>query len=263
MFEVITGRVANPAALTQVTMNTGDTAAVRSFGDSISAYLENIWTQQATAGFARVRSPRMHDNVQGIRLAAPAALPLPLLPVEANQRVYQTDTLTIELQGGGAETDAIALQMYYDGMTTGAAKLANWDQIKPLIKNLGGVQVDVAGPTTTGDWSAGTNLTNFTDQWHADTYYAILGYELDTASLAVGIKGPDTGNYRVGGPGALQPIDTRDWFVECSRLTGLPHIPVIQSQNKGSTQVHVAKVGAGGTINVTLVVAELSGAAGG
>jgi hypothetical protein len=262
IYEVITGRATNPAALTALTMNTGDSLAVRAFGEAVNVYLENVWTQQATAGFARVRSPRMHDNVQGIRVATPAALPLPLLPIEANQRLYQTDTLIAEIQGGGAETDAMALQVYYDGVSTGAARLATWDQVKSLVKNISGAQVDVAGPTTTGDWSAGTNLTNFTDQWHADTYYAVLGYELDTASLAVAIKGPDTGNYKVGGPGALQPIDTRDYFVECSRLTGMPHIPVIQAQNKGNTQVHVAKVGAGGTINVTLIVAELSGATG-
>lgn len=262
ILEILTGRATNPAALTALTMNTGDSLAVRAFGDNVSVYLENIWTQQATAGFARVRSPRMHDNVQGIRIAAPAANPLPLLPIEANQRVYQTDTLIAEIQGGGAEVDSMALQVYYDGVSTGAARLATWDQVKPLIRNISGAQVDVAGPVTSGDWSAGTNLTNFTDQFHANTYYAVLGYQTDAPVLAVAIKGPDTGNYKAGGPGAQNTIDTRDYFVECSRLTGLPHIPIIQAQNKGNTQVHVARITAAGTVNVTLVLAELSGAAG-
>jgi len=156
----------------------------------------------------------------------------------------------------------MALQVYYDGVTSGAARLATWDQVKPLIKNVSGHLVDVAGPATSGDWSAGTNLTNSNDQFHADTYYAVLGYTTDAPVLAVAIKGPDTGNYKAGGPGAQNVIDTRDYFIECSRLTGLPHIPIFQAQNKGGTQVHVARITAAGTVNVTLILAELSGAAG-
>lgn len=262
MFEIITGRATNPAALAAVTVNTGDTLAVRSFGEAVTAKLVALWSQQATAGFVRIRSARMHDNVHGIRLASGAAQLLNLLPTELEQRLYATDTLTVEIQGGGAEVDALAYGVYYDGMSQGAARLATWDQIKPLIKNVSGHLVDVAGPTTSGDWSAGTSLTNSVDQFHADTFYAILGYELDTASLAVAIKGPDTGNYRAGGPGSLHAEETRGYFIDMSKAHGMPYIPVIQAQNKGATQVHVAKVGAGGTINVTLILAELSGAAG-
>lgn len=262
ILETITGRATNPAALAALTMNTGDSLAVRAFGEAVAIKVEGLWTQQATAGFLRLRSPRMHDNVQGIRLATPAALPQNLLPNELEQLVYQTDTLIAEIQGGGAEVDAMAIQMYYDGVGSGAARLATWDQIKPQIVNVSGVQVDVAGPVTSGDWSAGTNLTNFTDQWHANKYYAVLGYLTDAPVLAVAVKGPDTGNYKAGGPGAQQSIETRDWFIEQSRLHGTPHIPVIQAQNKGNTQVHVARITAAGTVNVTLILAELAGAAG-
>lgn len=262
ILETLTGRATNPAALTALTMNTGDSLAVRAFGEAVTAKVEGLWTQQATAGFIRLRSPRMHDNVQGIRLAAPAALPQNLMPNELEQRVYQTDTLIAEIQGGGAEVDSMAIQMYYDGVSAGAARLATWEQVKPLIVNVSGAQVDVAGPVTSGDWSAGTNLTNLTDQFHADRYYAVLGYLTDVPVLAVAVKGPDTGNYKAGGPGGVQSIETRDWFIEQSRLHGTPHIPVIQSQNKGNTQVHVARITAAGTVNVTLILAELAGAAG-
>lgn len=262
ILETLTGRATNPAALTALTMNTGDSLAIRAFGEAVVAKVEGLWTQQVTAGFLRLRSPRMHDNVQGIRLASPAGSPVNLMPNELEQRVYQTDTLIAEIQGGGAEVDAMAIQMYYDGVASGAARLATWDQVKPLIKNVSGAQIDVAGPVTSGDWSAGTNLTNFTDQFHADTYYAVLGYQTDAPVLAVAVKGPDTGNYKAGGPGAQNQIETRDWFIEQSRLHGTPHIPVIQAQNKGNTQVHVARITAAGTVNVTLILAELSGAAG-
>ena len=124
ILETITGRATNPSALTALTMNTSDSLAVRQFGESVTAKLEGIWSQQATAGFVRVRSPRMHDNVQGIRLTAPAALPLNYLPNELEQMLFATDTLTAEIQGGGAEVDNMALQIYYDGVSSGARTAA-------------------------------------------------------------------------------------------------------------------------------------------
>lgn len=260
MFEVITGRATNPAALAALTMNTGDTANVRAFGDGVMPLLENAWSQQATAGLLRVRSPNMHDNVQNLRFQTNAALPRPLLPLGSEQRLIPTDTLTLEIQGGGAEVDAAAFLMYYGNISTSMGRLALWEQVKPLIRSYLTLQVAVTGPTTSGDWSAGNTLVSFTDLLHANTFYAVLGYTLDTASLAVGIVGPDTGNFRVGGPGILAADETRGWFKDLAVAHGTPHIPVLNSQNDGATNVVVARVGAGGTINVSLNLAELNSA---
>lgn len=260
MFEVITGRATNPAALTALTMNTGDTANVRAFGDGVTPYLENAWSQQATAGVLRVRSPNLHDFTQGLRFQANAALPRPLMPLGSEQRLLPTDTLTLEIQGGGAEVDAAAFQIYYGNISTSQARLAMWEQLKPMIRNYLTLQVAVTGPATSGDWSAGNTMISFSDLLHANTFYAILGYTLDTASLAVAIQGPDTGNFRVGGPGILAADETRGYFRDLAIAHGTPHIPVFNSQNDGATNVLVARVGAGGTINVGLNVVELTGA---
>lgn len=258
IWEVITGRATNPAALTALTMNTGDSAAVRSFGEGVTPLLENAWTQQATAGILRVRSPRLHDSTQGIRLIAGAANAEALMPLGSEQHLYQTDNLILEIQGGAAEVDAAAFLMYYRDVSAGMGRFATWEQVKSLISNYLTVQVDVAGPATSGDWSAGTLITNFTNLLKADTYYAVLGYEVDTESLAVALQGPDTGNYRVGGPGDTDPKETRDWFKRLSLAHGTPHIPILNSQNDGATNAFVARVGAGGTINVGFVMAELA-----
>ncbi len=257
IYEVITGRVANPAAFTALTPNGGDTFAVRAYGGQSLPLLEGLWTQQAAAGFVRLRSSRLHDPTRGITLAAPAATIQNLLPDETEQELDETDTLVFELQGGAAETDAAAMLVSYNGIASGTAKLAMWEQVAPLIVNYIGHQVDTAGPVATGDWSAGTPFNNLSGLLHANTWYAILGYQLDTASLAVAVRGPDTGNFRVGGPGPLTPIETRDWFVRQSRVTKRPRIPIINSQNAAGTTSNVAKVGAGGTVNVTWIMAEL------
>jgi hypothetical protein len=262
IIEVITGRATNPAALTALTQNTGDSFTVRAFGDGVSPFLENVWTQQATAGFVRIRSPRMHDNVQNLRSVAPATLPRALYPIGMEQVLYATDTLTFEIQGGGAEVDAAAMLIRYDGVSSSMGRFATWPQIKPLIRNWLTVQVDTAGPVTSGDWSPGTNFTNLTDLLKANTFYAVLGYETDAPCLAIAMRGPDTGNFRVGGPGTTEPLETRHWFKNLSDVHGAPHIPVFNSQNKSSTQSFVSRITAAGTVNVTWTLVELSSAVG-
>lgn len=258
--EVITGRVLNPGAtISTTTPNTGDTYAVRAFDDrSNPAWLEGFWAQQATAGVIRVRSAKLHDNVQGIRYRSPAAVTRNLIADHLVQRLYSTDTLIPEQSGGGAETDVLALMIYYSDLPGAAANLATWEAIRPQVVELVTVEVAVAGPVTAGDWSAGNALNSFTDLLKADTKYALIGYQTDVECCAVGIKGPDTSNYRVGGPGCIEPIETRDWFVSLAMAHGTPHIPILNANNKGATLVSVAKATAAGTVNVDLTLAELA-----
>lgn len=257
--EVVTGRVTNPGAtLTAVTANTGNSFAIRSHQTEGTAYIEEIWAQQATAGQVRVRSPRLHDDTVGIRMISAAAAVRRLLPEEAFQVVYPQDELTVEQSGGGAEVDAIALLIYYQELGGINARVATWEEIKPRIQSLHSFPVAVAGPATSGDWSAGTRFDTTVDELKANRDYAVLGYTVDTESLAVAVRGTDTGNLRIGGPGPLLADETRAFFVDQGRRMGTPHIPIINASNRQGTFVDVARVGAGGTITVTLTTALLS-----
>lgn len=258
-FEVVTGRVTNPgAAFSALTPNAGNTFNVRDFPEGSAAYLEGLWTQQATAGQVRVRSPRFHDDTQGIRKIAAAASVLNLMGDEWEQKLFPNDPLRFDMTGGAAEVDSAALLLYYRDLGGIAARLETWDSIKPRIVDLMGHVVDVAGPVASGDWSGGTTIVTPNDNLKADTDYAVLGYEVSAEVLAVGISGTDTGNLRVGGPGPVNPLETRDWFVRLSKAHGTPHIPVINSNNRGNTLVSVARITAAGTVNVSLQLARLS-----
>lgn len=257
--EVVTGRVVNPGAtVTALTPNTSNTFTIRAFPDQSPAYISGLWAQNATAGAVRLRSPRLHDNVQNIRYQSPAAQVRNLLPDAAQQRAYPNDPLTFEMSGGGAETDSAAFLVYYSDLPGVQARLGMWDQIKPRIKNLATIEVGVAGPVTAGDWSAGTVITTTFDLLKSDTDYAILGYQTGTNCLAVAISSADTGNLRIGGPGPVESIETRDWFVSLSQALNAPAIPVLNSNNKGSTNAFVALNTAAGTVTVDFLVAELS-----
>lgn len=258
-FEVVTGRALNPGAnLTTVTANTGNSFAIRDFPDTAQTYIEEVWSQNATAGEVRLTSPRLHDNVQGLRFQAPAAAIRSFLGEEARQRVYPNDTITAQISGGGAETDVVGMLVTYGELSGITQNLQTWDAIAPRIVDYMGHLVQVTGPTTAGDWSAGNALNSFSAQQKADQTYALLGYTCATADAAVGIAGADTGNLRVGGPGPTEALETRNWFVKISRQTGMPYIPVIKANNFASTLVSVCRATAGGTDNVSLLFARLS-----
>lgn len=255
-----TGKVVNPSTtMTALTVNSGDSLTIPSFNKAAPAYLENAWVQQATLGVLRIRSPKFHDYVQGIRLTVPESVPTPLLPLRGGQPIITLDTLTVELTGGAAETDVAALQFYINDLDGSAQSLATWDQIAPRIKDITTIEVDLTGQATLGTWSVGTAINGTYDLLHADAQYAVLGYEVSSACCAIAIAGPDTSQLKIGGPGATRPSDTRDWFVNQSVLSGRPHIPVIKAPNKGATTVYSLS-NASTAINVGLIVAELSNA---
>lgn len=259
--EVLSGRATAPGATaTAVTAGTGDTFAIRNFPLTSPAYLENVWVQEATAGFAQIRSAKMHDNVRGLRLRAGISTPSALLGDDVRHLVYPQDTLTVEIAGGGVgETDLLALLIHYEDVPGMDARLATWDQVAPRVVNVTSIDAALTTSATAGDWPAGTALSAATtgDLLKANTDYAVYGYVTDVAAGIIALRGPDTGNVRVGGPAPLNPIETRDWFVSLSKALGKPAIPIINSANKGATLMFAAGTAVSATVNTSFIVAEL------
>lgn len=256
--ELVTGRVVNPgAAFAALTANTDQSFAVRFHTQPGTAVLEEMWTQQLTAGQIRVNSPNMHDDNVGIRMVANASAVRRLLPEESTEILMPQDTLEVAMTGDVAATTSAGLLIYYGDLPGISARLHAWEEIKPRIEHLYGFPVAIAGPTTAGDWSAGVALNATVDEFKANRDYAILGYTLDTECCAVAVSGSDTGNLKVGGPGPLLADETRAFFVDQGRRTGTPHIPVINSANRAGTRAFVAKNTAAGTVNVTFLTALL------
>lgn len=257
--EVIAGKVTNAAALTALTMVGGDSLTIRPSASGGKAYLDDLWAKSATAGIARVRSAAMHDDVQGIRLRTIAGVTRGLLPDAVRTPLVPTDTIIAEQQGGGAETDNLFLLAYYEDAQGLAARLDTWQAIKPRIVNIATVEVATATNVTAGLWSTGTKINTTFDLLKPNTDYAVLGYQTDVAVGAVAIRGADTGNVRIGGPGTTETIETRDWFQSLAEAMDVPYIPVFNSQAKSGTFVHVCDPALGANVNVDLIVAQLAG----
>lgn len=249
--------VANPGAgPTAAAAAQGDSLNVRDFDKSQNhAYLEQLWRRGATAGYARVRSPRLHDNVTGINAYSGETVDTLGFPIEAAQDLWPNDALIVELSGGAAETDAAVLSVYYEQLGGVNARLANWSDISGNIKSYKSFQI--AAPAGANAWTD-TVITTTENQLHADADYALLGYRSSAAAGAVGIKGPDTGNLRICGPGTTTTLDTADWFLRQNRLSGLPYIPVFAANNRGSLYASAIDVAAVAGLIVTFFCAELA-----
>jgi hypothetical protein len=261
---VITGRVTNPGTtLTALTPNTGDAFTVKSFSFGDRALIIDAWAQAATPGVLRIRSPRLHDVSQGIRLRTVQSASRSLLPKQLVQKLAPQDVLTVEGSGGGAETDVFAFSVYYASPDLPAARLISAQEFESRQVNVFGAEVQVTSSATAGQYGGSTALNATFDVWKRNVDYAILGILSDTAGCTVGITGPDTGQTRIGMPMTIEPLMSHDYFVQMADTIGLPLIPVINAANIATTFIDCATTSAGATVNFTVIAAELSGGPGG
>lgn len=239
-WELITGFVTAPSTTqTNLTMSTGDSLAIRSGPMDKMVRLIQAWTDQQTAGVLRIRSPKLHDNVQGIRYKATASDTVPLLPWGAAQRLYPTDVLSVDLSGSATAGDieSAALLLYYDDLPGVAGRFITADEVNKRAVNILTVE-NTLSLGTGGGWSGSEAINAEYDLFKANIDYALIGYVVDTECAAVAWRGADTGNLRVGGPGneTLRHV-TAEWFMRLSKGYNVPAVPVFNSLNKAGISI--------------------------
>lgn len=242
-------------------MATGDSAQVRNFPQSASARLVAAFSDHVTTPREwRVRSPLLHDNVQGIRFYPGQTPSATLLPRQAQQLLEPQDLLTFELSTAAATGKALGgISIYYDQLPGAASRLYSFGDVDPLIKNIKPVVVQVAAAANTAGQWFDSLLTSFENLLHANTDYAVLGIVADQPIAAVAIKGIDTGNLRCAVPGVINSDVNSDYFVRLSQQNGIPLIPVINSANAPATFVSIiGSATLAATLSAQVILAELS-----
>jgi hypothetical protein len=241
--EIIAGYATAPSTtFTALTMAAGNTLTIRNAPLESDIRMLQAWALNQTAGTLRIRSPRLHDNVQGIRLDVTAGDPKPLFPWGVGQKLYPQDTLIAELTGSATSGDIeqAAMLIYYSDLKGVDARLASVEDVLRRGVNLVAVENSITNGTS-GGWSAEEAINAEFDLLKANTDYALIGYLIDAECTAVRWRGADTGNLGVGGPGDELGRDfTSHWFMELSRVFGLPLIPVFNSANKAGILIDVA-----------------------
>lgn len=254
-FEVVFGSATNPrATITECTAAAGQNFQVKA--SDANATLNQIWGFNASGGIIRVRSPRMHDDVQGIRARVNRSLPQVLLPYDVAEQLYSTDTLIVETSGGEAETDNVFLLIHYPALPGSEGRLMHDTEVMPNIDAVIGVELS-ARTGAVGRWGAPIALNTSMDLFQRPRNYAILGYQLSAACGAIVFSGTDVGPLRHGGPGMEEPDVTSEWFVGLARESKQAAIPVFNSQNVGQVNVELGGQTAEAESKVTVILGRL------
>ena len=228
------------------------------------AYLAEVWAvDNLHACEISITASRFHDQVYGIRASvtsgattAPVNRSVPISSIGVDQPIFPSDVLTVQANGTAADDVIVTMLIYYQDIPGIHARLATYEYVKQHTKNVVGINTNL----TPGDGVAGTAVAlNAADnRLHANTDYALLGF---TGSLAFGsltVSGVDTGNLKVGGPILGDPSHDAEMFLDFARAYNAPLVPIINSNNAGSTTL----VGCGtdvGAVVLDTMLAELDG----
>lgn len=259
--EVISGLVTAPGTtLTALTMAPGNSATIRNTDLAKPIALLQAWATTQLDGVFRVRSPKLHDNVQGIRMRSPAGINTPQIAPGWWQKLWPQDTLTLELSGSstGGQIEQASLLIYYADLPGANARLITPAELSQRNVNVWTTEVPVT-PSSAGQWTGQVAINSAFDQFKANTDYALIGMQADVLCHAIRCTSPDFANLGVGCPGNVTSRHVMSrWFKDLSLNFGIPLIPVFNAANKNSTLIDIAQNQAGGAVNVTVWLAELS-----
>ena len=264
--ELIAGQATAPSTtFTAWTVASGNSLTIRSADVNSQVSLLAAWSFNNAAGETRIRSPRLHDNVDGIRYVVDATNSRPVYPRwKFMQALIPQDTLIVEQTGSavGGKIEQGALLLYYQNLPGIMARFITPDQLRQFGVNIMGVKIPITAGAS-GGYSGQVAINSSRDNFKANTNYALMGYRVDAACCSVRFQGADVGNLGIGGPGAVaDPQMTATWFTFLSDHYGIPLVPVFQSANKGNILVDVQQNDGGAAVNITAFLVELRGLTG-
>lgn len=258
--EVVTGQVTNATAFTDASVFAGNSFTVRSTRIEAQILMLELWADTEDAGDLRIRSPRLHDNVDGLRFALRSGFMFPFGPRGISQKLISQDQLSVQMLqnvGGAGIVSQASFLLYYEDLPGVEANLITSEELRPRVRNILTTRNGVTGASSTA-YTAEEAIVADADLLKANVNYAILGYIVDADVTTVRYRGSDTGNLGVGGPGAstLNEV-TADWFVKLSELYRLPTIPVFNASNKDALLVDIADNTGAQAVEVNTILAEL------
>src|SRR5579872_2330687 len=106
------------ASLAATTIAAGDSFTIRNANPNSKVWMLNYWTHNLVAGMSRIRSPKLHDNVDAIRSRALVATLDPVLPLGTRQVFTPQDTMIVELAGSavGGNIESVVQTMLYENL---------------------------------------------------------------------------------------------------------------------------------------------------
>lgn len=256
-FEVVTGynspATTTAGTYTAFTANSGQSFSIRQANGSPAGKVLGPWGEFKVAGKLQIKTPRWHDTTVGdtyqIAPDSNSFQPWPMLELDDWEPAFSTDTLTVQMTTNASQTATtnytVGIPVYYSDLSGVDGNFTTWQAIQGLynpatkVGNHYNTWVTPSSAGTAGQIGTGVLINSVNDQFKANHSYALLGYTTSAVCGTVLFQGTDTGNLYVGGPGLTDTRFTRNWFLTLSKQSGLPLVPIIQANNKGTTNVFI------------------------
>jgi hypothetical protein len=241
-------------------MADGNSLTIRHAPPETDIRLVNAWVDSQTAGVLRIRSPLLHDNVEGIRIATVASECDPLLPLGPRQKLISQDTLVVELSGSATSGDieTAVLLIYYAELPGVDAQFITPEDLDSRLVHIMTVQNTIALGTA-GGWSGAEALNAEYNLLKGNTDYCIIGYHVAGECAAIRYRANEFGNLGLGGPGnELNKEITANWFKLLSTQLNTPLLPVFNSANVANVLIDGAQDENGTDVLVSTILGELA-----
>jgi hypothetical protein len=253
--------------------NSGDSLAVANY-DSGGARILELWGMDDASvmegQLIYTRPESTHDQQHGYRFECASLLPggagkqaaQDFLPGYGYIDVFKSDAALIQVTGTAADNVMLSYLIEYDDLPGASAQFMSWEQCKALHKSTVGINCIPVASATKGAYGATRAINADDDRLHANTYYAILGWSVQTFCHTVSMLGPGWGGQRIGGPAGLVEQNHPWWFVEQSIKWGKPLIPFFNAADKGNVLLQIADLAANLSPKIDVNLFELSGTPG-
>src|SRR3972149_11469867 len=206
--ELLTGYVTGAAGtdMDALTMLSGNSLTLRNAKEGSKIWLISAWAlNQANDTWLRIRSPRLHGNVEGMTFAIEAGNVKPLFPMGAKQELVSQDTLVVEMMDAGAASDLdyACLLVYYEDLPGIDGRFITLAEFEERSKNFISVR-NTLTLDTDGTYDAEEAINAEFDLLKANTDYALIGAHTRDRIPCIRYRGTDTGNLGVGIPGGIR-----------------------------------------------------------
>lgn len=254
-----------------LTANTNDSLSVANFQNG-TAKITEMWAIDSDSvmevSFVYTRPLSTHDQSRGFRYNVAALFPGGAANIAGHNvlagygtiDVYPSDTVTINVTSTASDDCIVSWTTLYDDLPGVSGVFITPSQAAAMQKSIVGIACNAVASGTPGAYGSTRAFNADDDRLHANTWYALLGWTLQTPVTTVSLLGPDWGGQRIGGPGGVGNLDNATWFWDQAFKWGnLPMIPCFNSNNKGAINVAICDGEASTNPKIDFILYELNG----
>jgi hypothetical protein len=230
--------------------NTGDSTAVANYATGGARWLEAWANDSAHVAELEViytRPESTHDQQHGWRSSVQASAfnavghvgEVSLLAGKRTLNVFKSDQPQLLVSSTASDCVALSYLTEYDDLPGASAVFVSPGFIAQHHKSAVGIRVSAVASGTAGAYGAQRAFNADDDRLHANTWYAIVGLNVQLPVLTVSLIGPDFGGQRIGLPAGSIEIGSSAFYIEQSEKWNKALIPCFNSNNKANTLVQV------------------------